>query len=104
MSINKHLDRLRRMHQFIKFKRTGTPEAFAEKMGLSTSLLYRLIAEMKALGAPVHFCFHRQSYVYYEPVELQLGFISINPGTRRTDSDTAVGATIRSIDTATHAA
>ena len=104
MSINKHLDRLRRMHQFIKFKRTGTPEAFAEKMGLSTSLLYRLIAEMKALGAPVHFCFHRQSYVYYEPVELQLGFISTKSGVRRTDPDSAVGATVRSIDTANHAA
>ena len=77
MAINKHLERLRRMHQLIKFKRTGTPEVFAEKLGLSQSLLYRLLSEMKALGAPVHFCHSRQSYVYYEPVELQLGFVTM---------------------------
>ena len=92
------------MHQFIKFKRTGTPEAFAEKMGLSTSLLYRLIAELKALGAPVHFCFHRQSYVYYEQVELQLGFVSSRSDAEQTAITDPVGATIRPISKATHAA
>ncbi len=104
MSVNKHLDRLRRMHQLIKFKRTGTPDAFAEKMGLSTSLLYRLLAEMKALGAPVHFCYLRQSYVYYKPVELQLGFVSTDPGARQTTNGSTAGATIRSINQTTHAA
>lgn len=78
--MHKHLDRMRRMHALIKFCRTGTPEAFALRIGVSVSMLYRLIAQLKELGAPVHYCHQRRSYAYYESVELQIGFVRIaNP-------------------------
>ena len=66
------------MHALIKFRRTGTPEKFAERMGISVSMLYRLISQLKEMGAPIHFCHQRQSYAYYESVELQIGFVRIN--------------------------
>lgn len=78
MSLHKNLERIRRMHALIKFRRTGSPEQFAERMGVSVSLLYRLIAQLKAMGAPIHFCHQRQSYAYYESVELQIGFVRVN--------------------------
>ena len=74
MSLHKHLDRTRRIHQLIKFRRTGTPRSFADKLGISLSLLYRLLGELKDMGAPIHYCHIRQSYAYYEHVELKLGF------------------------------
>ena len=74
MSLPKHLDRTRRMDRLIRFKRTGTPRQFADRLGISLSLLYRLLGELKAMGAPIHYCHLRQSYAYYERVELRLGF------------------------------
>lgn len=74
MAFQKYYDRLERMHRMIKFRRTGTPDAFAEKMGVSVSMLYKLVAEMKQLGAPISYCHLRQSYQYSETVELQFGF------------------------------
>ena len=77
MSMLKQLERLRRMHTLIKFHRTGTPEEFAQRLGISCSLLYRLLSELKSMGAPIHFCQHRQSYAYYESVEFRLEFVRV---------------------------
>lgn len=74
MSLVRQLERAERMHRFIKFKRTGSPEEFAEKMNLSLSMLYVVIKEMKQLGAPIGYCRFRQSYVYTKEVELRAGF------------------------------
>lgn len=74
MALHRQLNRLRRMHNMIKFRRTGTPQSFADKMGISLSLLYKLLAEMKEMGAPINFCHLRQSYEYYEHTELRIGF------------------------------
>ena len=74
MSLVRHLERAQRMHRFIKFKRTGTPEEFANKMGLSQSMLYNILGEMKQLGAPIGYCRFRQSYVYTREVDLKAGF------------------------------
>ncbi len=76
MSLHKQLERTRRIHQLIKFRRTGTPKSFADKLGISLSLLYRLLGELKEMGAPIHYCHIRQSYAYYEHVELKLGFFA----------------------------
>lgn len=74
----KQLDRMRRMHNLIKFRRTGKPEAFAARLGISQSLLFRLLGELKKLGAPITYCQQRQTYTYYESVELQLGFVPVS--------------------------
>ena len=76
--INKHLERLRRMHRIIKFKRSGTPKRFAAMLAVSPSTLYQLITEMKALGAPIYYCQQRECYAYYEAVELEIGFTRLN--------------------------
>ena len=74
-SLHKHLERIKRMHRMIKFKRTGTPQAFAEKIGVSVSLLYRLMGDLREMGAPIEYDQTRASYYYSTPVELQLGFV-----------------------------
>lgn len=74
MSLVRNLERAQRIHRFIKFKRTGTPQEFAEKMGLSQSMLYNVLGEMKQLGAPIGYCRFRQSYIYTRDVDLKAGF------------------------------
>jgi hypothetical protein len=63
------------MHRLIKFKRTGTPEEFAERMNISSSFMYRLLNDLKQMGGPIVYCPIKRSYVYAENVELQLGFV-----------------------------
>lgn len=74
MTLSKHLQRLQLMDNMIRHKRSGTPEQFARKIGVSTSQLYKLINELKALGAPIGYCRSRQTYMYLKPVILNLGF------------------------------
>lgn len=74
MSVINKLERIERMHRMIRFKRTGTPESFAQKMGVSQSMIYVLIKELKQLGAPIVYCRYRESYEYLYPVEFRAGF------------------------------
>jgi predicted DNA-binding transcriptional regulator YafY len=75
MTLSKHLQRLQMMDQMIRYKRSGTPEEFARKLGIGTSQLYKLLSELKALGAPIGYCRSRQTYLYLKPVRLNLGFV-----------------------------
>lgn len=76
MSLLRNLARAERIHRLIKFKRTGTPENFANKMDMSLSSLYGVLKELRELGAPIGYCKFRESYHYTEPVEFKVGFES----------------------------
>ena len=97
MSMHKQIERMRRMHGLIKFRRTGTPEQFAERLGISNSLLYRILGEMKAMGAPIHFCHQRQSYAYYEPVDFRLEFARTGDLPEENRGIPGAGARLRSL-------
>lgn len=73
-AVARHLDRLRRVHELIKYKRTGDPATLARRLDLSQSACYSLLRELKLMGAPVHYNKVRGSYEYQTPVELMLGF------------------------------
>lgn len=75
MSLNNKIERIKRMHDLIRYKRTGKPDQFARKMGLSESMLYNMLKELKQLGAPIAYCRYRESYEYMHPVEFRVGFI-----------------------------
>lgn len=81
-----HLERFRRMHRLIKFRRTGSPEEFASRLGVSSSLLYRLLNDLKSMGGPIVYCPTNRSYVYGENVDLHLGYVR----TERPSSTTSV--------------
>ena len=95
--MHKQLERMRRMHGLIKFHRTGTPEQFAERLGISHSMLYRVLGEMKAMGAPIHFCHQRQTYAYYEPVDFRVEFARVDTPTPTERTDQNTGALLRSL-------
>jgi hypothetical protein len=74
MSFLKYLRRLERIDDLIRRKATGTPEEFAERLGLCRSALMEYLREMKEIGAPIAYCRHRESYYYEEEKELFIGF------------------------------
>jgi hypothetical protein len=73
MSILKYIDRLCRMHDLIRRQSTGTSEEFAEKLGLSRSVLMDNMRELKALGARIEYCHARRSYFYEQDFSVIIG-------------------------------
>ena len=97
MSIIRKIERIERMHSMIRFKRTGSPNQFAERMGISQSMLYVLIKELKELGAPIVYCRYRESYEYLYPVEFNVGFDTPSMTAHELKATYGGGAIIRSM-------
>ena len=54
---------------------TGSPEDLAERLGMSRSSLFELIAFLKEeMRAPIIYSKNRQSYMYEYPPNFYLGF------------------------------
>jgi len=64
MGIATYLNRVSRIHSLVMRKSTGSPEEFARKMNLSRSALLKDLSELKALGFPIEYDKHRNSYRY----------------------------------------
>lgn len=77
MKFFEQLERLEQMHQLIKLHATGTPKEFAQKMGVSERTLYELLNIAKELGACIEFNRYCRSYVYKQPMRLQIGFTAL---------------------------
>lgn len=76
MAFMDRIQRIQRMHYLILYKRTGTPESFARKIGVSKSMIYLLIQELKQMGAPIVYCKYKGSYKYQYEVDFKFGFES----------------------------
>jgi len=76
MSFIEHLDLLTRMDQWIRRKGTGTPQAFAQRLGLSKASLYRHLDLLTKLGASVAYCRLRQTFYYETEGRLSVAFVS----------------------------
>jgi hypothetical protein len=74
MKAVEQLERLKRMNQLIKAECTGTPEAFANILGISQSHLFNLIEDLKLMGAPIKYSRIRQSYLYTIPFDIKLQY------------------------------
>lgn len=61
----RYLNRLESIDRLIRTKATGSPQQLADRLQISVSLLYALIATMKEMGAPIGYSKIKRSY-YYE--------------------------------------
>ncbi len=73
MSLLRSIERLKRMDDLIKKEATGTSKEFAEKLGISRSMLMENLNEMKDLGAEIAFCSLRRSYYYTNKFSVVIG-------------------------------
>lgn len=56
-----------RLHELIKRKSTGDPQAFADRMGVSRATLFRYLDELRDLNADIDYDKERPSYFYKKP-------------------------------------
>lgn len=66
--------RMERLHHLIRRKQTGSSDVLAKRLGLSRSTLYYLLADLRALGAPIVYCRERSTFYYQYEVEFKIGF------------------------------
>ncbi len=67
--------KIQRIDCLLRLKSTGSPEEFAAKLDLSRSTLMRYLSKLKVMGAPIEFCYERNSYLYTESVQYFAGFV-----------------------------
>lgn len=79
MSLLKYVERLRRMDSLISMMATGTPEEFAEKMGIKRSTLFESLQEMREFGVDIKYSFIRQSYYYANNRRIKIKLECISP-------------------------
>lgn len=72
MDFLEQLRLLRRLHDLIQRKATGSTNELADKLKISRASLYRKIEILKEFGAPIKYDHHRSCYYYEDAFELQL--------------------------------
>ncbi|NQX81022.1 MAG: HTH domain-containing protein [Flavobacteriaceae bacterium] len=71
---NKELERLRKIHCQIKASNTGTPQEFAESIGISRSQIYNIIDNLKIKGFPICYSKTSKSFFYEYKCELEIEY------------------------------
>jgi hypothetical protein len=72
MSLIDHIYLLQHVHDRITHKSTGTPKEFAARLGISERKLYRILDELRDLGAEIVYNVERTSYLYGNEVKLDI--------------------------------
>lgn len=79
MSLIKYIERLRRIDSLICMMATGTPEEFAEKLGIRRSTLFQSLQEMREMGVNIKYSCIRQSYYYTDNRRIKIKLENIFP-------------------------
>lgn len=73
MSFYKQWKRIEYIHECIQKKSTGTPGEFAYKLGISRSMLYEYLKDLRALGAKIEYSKELHSFYYSNSFQVTLG-------------------------------
>ena len=60
----KQIERLRRLHHFIKTRQTGSPKELAKRLHISERQVYNMIDYLKDTGAEIKYSRSEQTYFY----------------------------------------
>ncbi len=80
MKLYQNLERIQRIDQLIRLEATGRPKRLAENLGISERQVYRLIDQMRFLGAEILYSIDKESYVYETPLKFNFGFTPFKVG------------------------
>jgi hypothetical protein len=95
MKLFEYLDRISMVHKLVSRKRTGTPEEFAGRLGVSRTSLYELIDELRSRGAPIVYSKSAKTFLYSEPYDIAVT-CSLRPLTYAEEKESAGGINISS--------
>jgi len=74
MKAFEQIERLQMMNNLIKQARTGAPDEFARRLGISRRQLYADLEYFRDSGLEIGYCRQRQSFYYSNGHELELQF------------------------------
>src|SRR5690606_29350198 len=79
MKLLEQIDRINRLHEMIKYRRTGTPQQLAKRLNLSTSMVFRLLEELRLNEAPIEYSRQMRTYYYSRNflMKIQVDFKSL---------------------------
>jgi biotin operon repressor len=72
MKVFEYLERIQTAHNLVSRQHTGTPEEFAQQLGVSRTSLYELIDELKLRGAPISYSKSARTFYYREPYDISI--------------------------------
>ena len=74
MKLFEFIDRLQTIHKLVEQQKTGTPEEFAERLGIKRSTLYSIIEELKSKDIPITYSRQLRSFYYEHPIIFNIGY------------------------------
>ncbi len=72
MSFSQQLEIIRRLHNLIRRRATGSAIELAQRLDLSRASVHRYLNALKDLGAEINYCKSSRSYYYEKPFEFKL--------------------------------
>jgi hypothetical protein len=72
MKLFEYLDRINKIHGMVANRRTGTPNEFAGRLGMSRTSLYEMIDELRSRGAPILYSKSSKTFYYSEPFDVRV--------------------------------
>lgn len=64
MEFIRQIERLQLLNKLVREKRTGSPQEFAERLGVSRAKLYLMLDELKDEGVEIRFCKKIKSFCF----------------------------------------
>ncbi len=75
MKAIEHLERLKRLNEFIKREQTGTPEEFSRKLKISRRQLYFDLDMLRDFGVDTGYSKQRQTFFFCNGHELKVSYV-----------------------------
>ncbi len=72
MKLLEQIERINRLHEMIKYRRTGTPQQLPRRLNLSTSMVYKLMDELKLREVPIEYSRQLGSYYYSRSFQMKI--------------------------------
>ncbi|MDR0712348.1 MAG: hypothetical protein LBF67_08425 [Prevotellaceae bacterium] len=74
MSIFEFVDKVKLFNRLVEQRHTGTPQEFAERLGMGRSTLYEFIDELRSRDVDVSYSRKSRTYYYANHVSLEVRF------------------------------
>lgn len=73
--MNKKIELMRRIDSLIKSGACGSASTISKQLGVNRSAFFRILGEMKELGAPIDYDEFGKKYVYLDSGRFVIGFL-----------------------------
>ncbi|WP_462318983.1 hypothetical protein [Marinilabilia sp.] len=74
MIVFKHIQRLEKINKLISENRTGTPDEFAQRIGVRRRQLFNYLDELRSYGVDICYCRQTRSYLFENNKHLKINF------------------------------